>query len=937
MRKKKKSVNIKLNNKARKFFDGLPFDEGVATLDYDNLLGLTMLLSLPSTNSTTEMIKAIRRVWSESGIETRTIILNFLTDSTKYDKNSIPTTVLTEKTALIIELLAQIPHTKDEEDQILDSFMDSQHHKVTLGKLQNKLLYMRQKKYFNIMERRLDVTFNATNQMEFYHSFIFKFSEYDFNKILVCISPTIEFELMDKMSEDEIASQLMNTKSEIISKRQSEIDSFISQLISSKHKYLTEKEMIAYIKNISPDNDLHHAPIAFSKVESIIKSENKNYFVSQSADHIIVEKEKKHHFHDTNLLYDVSLSFSKEYIFKCIWDGQDLLIGQEFIAANDKLLDDFNQSINELQDEMIDLASGLRVENDKIFDFILQFIEPQIASSRNLKFKEKTKKRVLYHWNEYIKPFKEKQKREMLLAKTIRDFKQLFPLARSYNRKIIFHVGPTNSGKTYEALKQLSQATTGLYLAPLRLLALEGYENLREQGVNASLITGEEEILHDETTHISSTIEMMNSNIPVDVCVIDEMQMINDRDRGWAWANALIGVPAKTVILTGSIDALNAITELAEYLGEELEVVKFHRKNPLEIMDRATPLGKIEKGTALVAFSRKEVLSLKQQLSGEYNVSVIYGNLSPEVRREEARRFRNKESDVLVATDAIAMGLNLPIKTLIFTKDNKFDGLQRRELSVSEVLQIAGRAGRFGFEDKGYIGALDSSTLKTIAKKLELNLTNIELPVSVMANMEHIMLIGEILETERLSEILEFFVENMEFDGPFVAANIDSMLEVSTIVDEYKLDLKTKYHLSCAPITLSSPYIESVLHRYIRLIESDKPVAYIPPREMPHVAQTNEMLLNAEDRVREISLYLWLSFRFPDKFADTELAISSRLRLNKFIENSLKDGHFVKECHRCGKILDFSYRFSICESCHAKGKRGTNYTNRRYRTRKEVK
>ncbi len=933
MSKKKKSTNIKINNRAKAYFNGLPFDEGVATLDYDNLLGLTMLLSLPSTNSTNEMIKAIRRVWSESGIEIRAIILNFLTDKTKYDKNNIPETILTEKTALIVDLLTQIPHTQEEEHIILDSFLDSKHHKVTLGKLQNKLLYMRQKKYFNIMEKKLDVTFNATNQMEFYHSFIFRFSEFDFNKILVCSSATIEFDSMDEMSEDDIALRLGEIRSGIISKRQSEIDVFLQQLISSKHKYLTEQEMIGYLKNISPEYELIHTQIAFSKVEAIIRSINNNYFVSQSTDHIIVQKEKKHNFHNSNLYYDISLSFTKEYIYKCIWEGQDLLISEEFGAANDRLLEDFNQSVNELQDEMLELTAGLKIDQNRIFDFILQFLEPQITSSRSLRFKEKTKKRVLYHWNEYIKPFKEKQKREMLLAKTIRDFKQLFPLARSYNRKIIFHAGPTNSGKTYEALKQLASSTTGSYLAPLRLLALEGYENLREQGVNASLITGEEEILHEDTTHISSTIEMMNSNVAIDVCVIDEIQMINDRDRGWAWANALIGVPAKTVILTGSMDAIHAVQELVAYLGEELEIKIFERKNPLEIMDRATPLGKIEKGTALIAFSRKEVLSLKQQLSSEYSVSVIYGNLSPEVRREEARRFRNKESDVLVATDAIAMGLNLPIKTLIFTKDNKFDGLQRRELEVSEVLQISGRAGRYGFEEKGYIGALDSGTLKTISRKLESTLPNIELPVSVMANMEHVMLTGEILETELLSEILEFFVENMEFDGPFVAANIDSMLEVSTIVDEYKLDLKTKFHLACAPVTLSSPYIESVLHRYIRLIESDKVVPYIPPRDMPHIAQTNEMLLNAEDRVREISLYLWLSFRFPEKFADTALAISSRVRLNRFIENSLKDGHFVKECHRCGKILDFSYRFSICESCHSKGKRGTSYTNRRYRTR----
>ena len=144
--------------------------------------------------------------------------------------------------------------------------------------------------------------------------------------------------------------------------------------------------------------------------------------------------------------------------------------------------------------------------------FILQFIEAQVSSSLNLKIKEKIKRRIVYHFMEHIRPLKEKKRKEELLAKTIRDFKNLFPLARSLKREIIFHVGPTNSGKTYQALQALEQADTGYYLAPLRLLALEGYENLKAKGVGVSLITGEEEIIDEESTHISSTIEMMNSN-----------------------------------------------------------------------------------------------------------------------------------------------------------------------------------------------------------------------------------------------------------------------------------------------------------------------------------------------------------------------------------------------------------------------------------------
>jgi len=455
----------------------------------------------------------------------------------------------------------------------------------------------------------------------------------------------------------------------------------------------------------------------------------------------------------------------------------------------------------------------------------------------------------------------------------------------------------------------------------LRLLALEGYENLKKEGVAVSLITGEEEIIDEASTHISSTIEMLNSAVDVDICVIDEIQMIDDRDRGWAWANAFIGAPAKTVILTGSSDALDAVVSLCDYMGESLEVIRFEKKNPLELLPAPTPLSKIEKQSAIVAFSRREVLSLKQQLSAKYRVSVIYGNLSPEVRREEARRFREGESEILVATDAIAMGLNLPIKTILFAKDNKFDGLKRRELAPSEVLQISGRAGRYGFEEKGFVGALDDGTLKTIRRQFHTPLLDIKLPCSVMASLEHVMLIGDILETDNLLEILTFFAQNMEFDGPFRAANIDAMLEVASIVGEYNLDLKTRYYLSCAPVSISSPYLESVFHRYIRLIEKGSEVPYISPRDLPSFAQTNDMLLNAEDRVREISLYLWLSFKFSDYFKETQNAIDARVRLNRFIENSLKKGHFVKMCRQCGKELDFSYRFSICDDCYRSGNR----------------
>ncbi len=937
MAKKKKKYLIKLNNKIRNYFNGQPFDEGITTIDEDKLIELVMLLELELlSGERDDMIRALRRAWSEEGASTREMIVSYLTKAHKAIHSGKRETHNDDKVGKIISILSNMEHTTQEENIILEAFIDAKHSKITPDKIRNKLTYIRVKNKLNSLEKALDVQFNNMNEMEFYHSFTFALKEVDFNKLLLCQTESLELDIMSNFDDKVMIEKLRNIKEETIAKKQEELDAFLVLVNKEERPYLTDDEMHKALKSMPPEAALYHAPLGLNIIEKILTNISDKYDVFESTDHIIIEKEKNHDLFGTVLYYNTSVSYEKPFLYNLIWKGAELPVKEDINRVNDDLLAHFKIAVNDMLEEMREESGKLDIPDETLHEFIVRFVEPQIRSSNTLKFKEKSRRRILFHFGEYIKPLKEKQKREELLAKTIRDFKNLFPLARQLKRKIAFHVGPTNSGKTYAALKELESASTGYYLAPLRLLALEGYENLQKNGVHVSLITGEEEIIDEESTHISSTIEMMNGSVHVDVCVIDEIQMLSDRDRGWAWANALMGVPAKKVILTGSANALPAVKELCEYLGEELEIIHFERKNELSMMQIPVSMKRIEPQTAIVAFSRRDVLSLKQQLSERYSVSVVYGNLSPEVRREEARRFREGESQILVSTDAIAMGLNLPIKTLLFAKDNKFDGIRRRELLPTEVSQIAGRAGRYGFEEKGYVGALEENTLSTIASLFHAPLPDIELPVSVMASLEHVMLIGEILETENITTILGFFADNMEFDGPFMAANIDSMLEIATIVDEYHLDLKTRYFLSCAPASISSPYIESVFHRYIKQIEAGGKVLYIPPRDLPAFAQTNDMLLNAEDRVREISLYLWLSFKFPDIFQDVEKALQARIRLNSYIENSLRQGHFTKQCRKCGKILDFSYRFSICDSCHTSGKRGYGNSSSRggYRGRR---
>ena len=476
------------------------------------------------------------------------------------------------------------------------------------------------------------------------------------------------------------------------------------------------------------------------------------------------------------------------------------------------------------------------------------------------------------------------------------DLKSLFPLARSINRKLYFFVGPTNSGKTYEAIEQFKKANTGIYLAPLRLLALENYENLKNTNIQASLITGEEQIFNEDASHVCSTIEMLDYNLDADVCVIDEVQMLDDHERGWVWVNAILGAPCKNIIMTGSVNALDVVKKIALYLGEELEITKFQRKTPLKFMNNYTNLRNITKKTALITFSRKDVLYYKNKLQKFHRISIIYGNLSPEVRREEARRFREEETDILIATDAISMGLNLPIKTILFTTHMKFDGKLKRNLLPNEVMQISGRAGRYGFYEYGLIGATNKNTFDNIANIYSKSINTIKQPLKVKASNSQIEQLSVFLKTHSLKKILNFFARNMTFDGPFKAISIKSMIDSSQIVENHHnyLTLEEKYILSQAPINTKSIHILNAFKYYIKAISAKKAIKYKLLINVNESASTEEELLKAEDESKKISLYLWLSYKLPDIFIDGVKALEIRLKINKYIQRSLKNSKNIR-------------------------------------------
>src|SRR5690349_10931163 len=357
-------------------------------------------------------------------------------------------------------------------------------------------------------------------------------------------------------------------------------------------------------------------------------------------------------------------------------------------------------------------------------------------------------------------------------AVNLKEYPDSFP-AVTLPRKLIALLGPTNSGKTHHAVDALKRASSGVYLAPLRLLANENYERLEAAGVAVSLVTGEERKLHPNATHYASTVEMLDPHRAIDLAVIDEVQMLEDDERGGAWTAAICGVPAQTVYLLGSPSAQSALQALADRLGLPLTVEHLERKAPLEVERR--PLGDLNalrSGDALIAFSRRDVLFLAQQLARMgRSVATIYGALSPESRRAQARRFEAGKAEIVVATDAIGMGLNLPISRVVFSSPTKYDGYEEDYIPRALVHQIAGRAGRFGLHETGRVCGLDEQTHWHVTKELRRPPAPLRTSrFQVSPSLDHLRALEAATGDHALEKLLQRFVRNLDLQDHFFRA-----------------------------------------------------------------------------------------------------------------------------------------------------------------------
>lgn len=233
--------------------------------------------------------------------------------------------------------------------------------------------------------------------------------------------------------------------------------------------------------------------------------------------------------------------------------------------------------------------------------------------------------------------------------------------AHTMRRRIICHVGPTNSGKTHAALQALMSSKSGVYCGPLRLLAWEVSESLRSKNVPCDLVTGQERDKMEGSNFVACTIEMLDTSVQYEAGIIDECQLIGDFSRGWAWTKALLGMQARVIHLCGSPSMLDIVRKLSIRMGTEMEVITYNRLSPLNVGEKALKNYKnIRKGDCVIGFSRKVLYDIKRQIEAanrDLRCCIIYGNLPPAARKEQARLFNEENSgyDVLVASDAIGI------------------------------------------------------------------------------------------------------------------------------------------------------------------------------------------------------------------------------------------------------------------------------------------
>ncbi|XP_004521178.1 ATP-dependent RNA helicase SUV3 homolog, mitochondrial [Ceratitis capitata] len=481
-----------------------------------------------------------------------------------------------------------------------------------------------------------------------------------------------------------------------------------------------------------------------------------------------------------------------------------------------------------------------------------------------------------------------------------------YPSARAITRKIVFHAGPTNSGKTYHAMERFLTAKSGVYCGPLKLLATEVFNKSNDRGTPCDLVTGEERKYgiseNTPADHVACTVEMTSVNTPYEVAVIDEIQQLRDPQRGWAWTRAFLGLIAEEVHVCGESGALELLQKICETTNETVEVHNYDRLTELTIEDSALgSLDNVQPGDCIVCFSKNDIYSVSREIEARgKEVAVIYGGLPPGTKLAQAAKFNDPDNSckVMVATDAIGMGLNLSIRRIIFYSIIKPSMNEKGEkeidtISISAALQIAGRAGRYRTQwEHGYVTTFRSEDLQTLRKLLSQKPEPLK-QAGLHPTADQIELYAYHLPKSTLSNLMDIFVNLCTVDDSlYFMCNIEDFKFLAEMIEHVPLPLRARYVFCCSPINKKMPFVCSMFLKIARQYSRNEPITFDFitrncgwPFALP---KTIIDLMHLESVFDVMDLYLWLSYRFMDLFPD---AMSVRIA-QKELDDIIQQGVF---------------------------------------------
>ena len=345
--------------------------------------------------------------------------------------------------------------------------------------------------------------------------------------------------------------------------------------------------------------------------------------------------------------------------------------------------------------------------------------------------------------------------------------------------KISAILGPTNTGKTHLAIETMLSFESGMIGFPLRLLAREVYDKVlkRLNTDSVALITGEEKIIPSNAKYFLCTVESMPIDKRLDFVAVDEIQMCSDHERGHIFTDRLLNMRGeKLTMFMGS----NTIRNIVAKLEDDVEFINRNRLSKLSYSGHKK-ISRIDRKTAIIAFSAEEVYAIAELIRRQKGgASIVMGSLSPKTRNAQVELYQSGDVDFLVATDAIGMGINMDLNHVYFSNLKKFDGKKLRRLNLSEIGQIAGRAGRYmndgSFGITGQCGIISPENVELLEnhkfeeisylfwRNSNLNFNNSTSLIKSLDEKPHKDWLRKIYECED-EKALKFFLKDKNFEN----------------------------------------------------------------------------------------------------------------------------------------------------------------------------